>query len=286
MKVSIVNINPGIAHEMMSRNTNNFRRIDSRRVEQYAREMKSGLWQNNGEAIQIYEDGTIANGQHRLSAVIKADVELPFVIVTGVKKNVTTFDVGGKRSFSQIAHYRGFSISTQTAGALAIILFGVGDKASRYGTDEVISYYQKVHETIDEVHRIMSHGSDKPLLRRASCEAAAYSAVVLGKISLQDLDMFATITNKGLPIDGIVSNSPLCLRKTIMDGFRDKIGVAVIWGKQSAPWYFETTYRAICDFAKQSTPMRAYKPKMTNEDVNKIIKQVREKGESNNGKDG
>lgn len=276
MKVNIVNITPEIAHEMMSRNTNNFRRIDSRKVDQYAREMSKGLWKPNGEAIQVYEDGTLANGQHRLSAVIKAGITIPFVVVTGVNQEVKTFDVGSKRTLSQTAKAMGLSVATQVSGAIAMILFGICDRMNRYGYDEIIDYYLRIQDKIDEVNRVLQHGADKPIIRKAPCVAAAYCAVMLGKISMDDLDLFAQITNKGLPIDGIVANAPLCLRKTVMEGFKDVVGGRVYFGTQSNPWYFEVTYRAICDFAKQSTPQRIYKPKMKADEINIILKQVRE----------
>lgn len=58
-------------------------------VDGYKRTMLAGFWRVNGEAIVFYEDGTLADGQHRLLAVIAADGERPgFSIVSIVTRGV------------------------------------------------------------------------------------------------------------------------------------------------------------------------------------------------------
>lgn len=275
MTAKIQFVDSRIAQEIMAKNTNNFRKIDSRRVQQYARQMKNGQWQNNGEPIQIYTDGTLANGQHRLAAIIKSGVAIPLVIIDGIQKNVTTFDVGSKRSLQQIASARGISISTQRAGAIAIILFGIHDRTSRYGADEVLDFYEQIPE-IDDIEKRLCHGDDRPMLRRAVSVAAGFCAVKNGVITIDDLDTFSQIANSGIPKDGVLSNAPLCLRKTYQEGFKDVNGMPLTWGARSMPLYFDVTYRAICDFTKHKSPMRSYKPKMTNEEINKVIDKTRD----------
>ena len=71
----ITTITPEIAEELLKSNTNNYRAIDKRKVEQYAREMEKGLWEANYEAIQIDENGILKNGQ--------ASRDCPFRETTG-----------------------------------------------------------------------------------------------------------------------------------------------------------------------------------------------------------
>lgn len=276
MKVRIEVIGKERATELLKSNTNNFRKLDSRMVQKYAREMKAGLWENNGEPIQIYTDGTLANGQHRLNAVILADVNIQFVVIYDIDKNVSIFDTQKKRTVVQIARQRGYKLSTQKAGAVGMLLFGLNDRSHRCGENEILEYYE-THPWIDTVEKTICHGANTPILRKSPCVAAGYCAFVLGKMDLSQLDNFAKICNSGLPIDGIQSNAPLCLRKSMMEGFKDSTGKVITWGTQTNGLYFDICYRAMLDFAKGATPYRAYKPKMKKEEIDKILFIAKEK---------
>lgn len=65
-------ITPEIATQWLAKNTRN-RHIRERAVAELVRKIKNGQWQPNTlDAIGFYEDGTLANGQHRLTAIAKA----------------------------------------------------------------------------------------------------------------------------------------------------------------------------------------------------------------------
>lgn len=61
------------------------RNIRTNRVAQIAHDMESGLWQLNGEPIIISKYGELMDGQHRIAAVIKADVTVPMMVIRGVE---------------------------------------------------------------------------------------------------------------------------------------------------------------------------------------------------------
>ena len=69
-------------------------------VDGYARDMKAGRWDPNGESIKIAWDGTVPDGQHRLLAGMEAKVPFPSVVVTGVDPaGQDTTDIGIRRKF-------------------------------------------------------------------------------------------------------------------------------------------------------------------------------------------
>ena len=78
--VKLVTVTPDMAFEMLEKNTRN-RKVDEKRVRQYAKDMKSSRWALNGSTIVIAEDGTLLDGQHRLWAVIEANVPVQLLIV-------------------------------------------------------------------------------------------------------------------------------------------------------------------------------------------------------------
>ena len=96
--VEQLTITPEIAREMLTHNTMN-RNIDRRRVEKYARDIKSGRWNLNGSTIVIAEDGTLLDGQNRLLAVIDANIDVDFLVVRNVDKDcIDTLDTGMART--------------------------------------------------------------------------------------------------------------------------------------------------------------------------------------------
>lgn len=272
LSVSVQKITPGYARQILDRNTENFRKIDWRKVNQYAREMQAGLWRDNGEGIQIYNDGTLANGQHRLHAIIKSGVTIRMVVVTGVDKSVKTFDRHMNRSSIQIARAMGYkNVTTQELGAIDILMFGLSD-TGRYGTEEVIEFYSRI-PMIDEITQISSKYSDHGILRKSACIAAMFCAVVNNAISVDDLTQFARITNSGIPVDGYVCNAPLCLRKTLQAGLKTKTGLPLGNGSNSRQPTFEVTYQAICDFVKGSKRISIYKQNGNGNGIVQVVQQ-------------
>lgn len=70
-------------------------------VSGYARDMKAGKWRLNGETIKIARDGTVPDGQHRLSACVEAGVPFSSLVVTGVEPEAQdTIDIGIGRKLS------------------------------------------------------------------------------------------------------------------------------------------------------------------------------------------
>jgi hypothetical protein len=78
-------IGPEEAQLLLTHNTHN-RRVSSVVVERYATAMRSGLWEQVGDPIQLaeLEDGEVVllNGQHRLHAIVQAGVPQPLYVVT------------------------------------------------------------------------------------------------------------------------------------------------------------------------------------------------------------
>jgi len=72
----IVNINPDLAAAWLDKNENN-RPINWNYVAQLARDMKAGRWRLTHQGIAFDTQGRLIDGQHRLWAVIEADVTVP-----------------------------------------------------------------------------------------------------------------------------------------------------------------------------------------------------------------
>lgn len=114
----VVDVTPDIARAWLRNNTHN-RKLRARAVQDYARDMAAGHWNLNGEAIKFAMDGTVLDGQHRLRAVIDADVTVQMLVVVGLDAGAQeTMDTGRKRTTGDVMGLRG----EHNANTLAAIL--------------------------------------------------------------------------------------------------------------------------------------------------------------------
>lgn len=161
MKCTIKLITPDLARSILRNNLSN-RKLSKKKVEDYARLMKNGMWEENGESIVINEDGVLTNGQHRLHAVIKSNHSYMAVLVTDVKsskKVMSTFDTGKTRTASDVLSLNGYKNTNQIASIVSAIMAnninsdqllrsGVSMRSTNY---EVLKYYEDNKEYIDKL---------------------------------------------------------------------------------------------------------------------------------------
>jgi hypothetical protein len=96
-----------LAEKWLDQNTHN-RNLREKAVMAYARDMESGNWAENGEAIKFAKDGTLLDGQHRLQAIALSGVTLKLLVVTGLdNRTQETMDDGRKRTLADALHLRG-----------------------------------------------------------------------------------------------------------------------------------------------------------------------------------
>jgi len=95
----IATVTPFLASNWLATNDGN-RRLRPGVVDRYARAMKDGDWSLTPEPIIIADTGRLLNGQHRLRALVQANVSLRMLVVTNVSEDVfLALDRGQPRSF-------------------------------------------------------------------------------------------------------------------------------------------------------------------------------------------
>lgn len=159
--VKIVTVTPEMAAKWLESNTHN-RKLLKTRVQGLARAMTQGDWRLNGDAIRFYEDGRVADGQHRLSACVKSGVSFQTIVIDGLKEDVSpTIDKGATRTTAD-NFVLDFGVSTHDARIIAaasnfIIAHDVGMAAwgDRGGSLKEFTSTQMVEdwyvENIDEI---------------------------------------------------------------------------------------------------------------------------------------
>ena len=109
MRTEIVKVTPSMAEHYLSKNVLN-RNVSQRLVDKYAHDMENNNWELNHQGIAFYDDGSVADGQHRLLSIIKSKKTIQMMVTTGLKKpSAITIDVGRKRSMADGVHIGGLS---------------------------------------------------------------------------------------------------------------------------------------------------------------------------------
>ena len=142
-------ITPETAKELLSKNTMN-RGKQKAVIESYARLMRNGLWkEGTGEPIKIATDGTLLDGQQRLTALIKAGVTLEFCVIKGMDKDVfPVLDTGKIRSPGDTLHISGVQSAQEVAAGIRkfyLLIAGMYSKTGGYSrsitSQEILSLY-------------------------------------------------------------------------------------------------------------------------------------------------
>lgn len=112
MRVELVKINKEVAEKMLSINLNN-RKAKEKVIAKYASEMLKGNWKDDtGELIKISKTNKLLDGQHRLKAIVKADVELQMYVAYDLNDDVfSVLDSGVVRSSKDVFHIAGAQYS-------------------------------------------------------------------------------------------------------------------------------------------------------------------------------
>lgn len=118
----LVIVTPKLARHWLARNLCN-RNIRTAIVEAYARDIAGGRWQVTGDAVKFANDGQLLDGQHRLTAIVKADQPVSMFVVKNLGVHVRdVLDSGVKRSAAdslKMAGYRNANL-LQAAARLAL----------------------------------------------------------------------------------------------------------------------------------------------------------------------
>lgn len=156
----IMTITPAIAQEFLLKNDNN-RPLRKERIEQYADQMRKGLWKVQNDDICFDWDGKLLNGQNRLSAVLKYGKPVEMSVKFGLDPSTfALMDTGAVRSAGDIFSIGGIKNGNAKAAITKFYLqFRKGkffDKGGivryRMGNNEILAFADKNSKRCEEVY--------------------------------------------------------------------------------------------------------------------------------------
>lgn len=119
-----VKLTPTMATQLLEHNNLN-RPLSDAHVSRIARQIIDGKWRFNGDTIKIADSGDVLDGQHRIWAVIEANIAVETIIVSGIPKDAfSTIDTLRKpRNGGDVVALAGqVRYRTITANALAWLI--------------------------------------------------------------------------------------------------------------------------------------------------------------------
>lgn len=157
----IYKVTPAVAKRWLSRNVRN-RTISQTTVDAYARDMAAGAWQVTGEAVKFDTNGALADGQHRLTAVVQSGATVPMLVVRGLAPDAQrVMDSGKKRTASDALTLGGVKNACIIAAAARLALRepGAGFTSERISapTNSEIADFIEEHPEIHHAAEMASH---------------------------------------------------------------------------------------------------------------------------------
>ena len=261
-------VTPEVAKTMLAKNTNNYRKINSKVVDQYASDMKHGRWVDNGETIVFDEDGNLKNGQHRLTAIVRSGVSLMLTVVSGVDRNINNYDQHFKRTLSQFMTAEGLPSTLRLpyiTGAVRCLLNG-GFLNTIATNSEVCSAitsdsdaWMTVGKLCDEKHN--NYGI-LCVSRNVSFAITLYMALKDGFL-VEDLRDCVNTCNSGMPSKLHDSTSAIVFRNMAIKS-------KSVYSREHKMLLFSASYQALRDYLHD---VRRTKPYMITRETELIFNQ-------------
>jgi len=177
MELTIETVTPVTAAKWLETNHSN-RRLRNSNVAALTRDMLNLTFQEIPVAVCFFLDGSmseLANGQHRLSAIVKSGMRQDLLIARNcTREQINAMDIGVKRSITDLVNMLGLDYSKREASIARIIVYGPTDTSIRTISELTDALIQH-EEAITFVTAGIPHsvGLNAPVL--AVCARAWYS---------------------------------------------------------------------------------------------------------------
>jgi hypothetical protein len=114
----VTTITPAMAKVWLDNSSFSNRHLENTRVQKLASDIKKGKWIFDGTPIRFNGGGDILDGQHRLHAIIRANLPVESLVIKGIKsESKNTIDTGKPRSIGDVLHFHGHLNTTTLAAA-------------------------------------------------------------------------------------------------------------------------------------------------------------------------
>jgi hypothetical protein len=219
MEMTRVNVTPSMAGTWLETLNENNRSISRGKVNVYAAEITDGTWRNTHQnCIAFYEDGILADGQHRLSAVVQAKKPVEMFVATGLSRvDGAAIDQGRARKLTDALVIGGMVESSKYISAQVAILRMVRHaETADIRAMTATATAEKIAEMSDGIYFATENtGAAKSGVGNAAVRGAV--AVAFYQIPAFKLQRFCRVLVTGMP-EGPEDMMIIRVRNWLMEG--------------------------------------------------------------------
>lgn len=193
-------ITPEIAKKWLDETNTNNRKLRHAHVSKMASDIVNGRWFTNGASIVFNCDGTLLDGQHRLAAIVEANMTIQMIVVRGVSKDaMPTIDGNISRSASDVLMLNNFVNSNKLSATCRLLIciknnWRGGGSARQFSNGEVLEFIRNRPTLADSVS--ISSAMEKTV-SVTIFSAWHYLAIRSGK--KEKADMATDVMRTGVP---------------------------------------------------------------------------------------
>jgi hypothetical protein len=217
MVTQIMEISPEMAEGWLRTNSRN-RKLRPYDVKRYATDILNGDWVCTHQGIAFYDDGVLADGQHRLQAILKAKIPVLMQVTHGVTREAgLAIDMHIKRAahdaLAIMGHEEINSLKVQLIRAFISNFIPLNKSFPNISPKQVLCFYNENRDFIETTITITGAGCAKIL--SAQVRAAFMSAIMSGENQARLLKM-VQILRSGIN-DTVEDTAAILLREIMLD---------------------------------------------------------------------
>lgn len=158
MTTAMTFVTPDKARDWLEKNNIGNRDLKRGDVNTLRRQIEEGRYEPTHQGIGFYEDGTLADGQHRLNAIVQSGIGIWINVTTGLKRTaVHKIDRGIGRTSLDSLHFLGLKADNRSVAVCQCMIYQLeAEKAGRERWDiqkcvseEFAFHYRRFGEAIE-----------------------------------------------------------------------------------------------------------------------------------------
>jgi hypothetical protein len=205
LDIKTILVTPQQAKKWLASNAEDNRHRRPRKIAAFARDMIAGKWQITGDTVKITGDGVLIDGQHRLQAVVDAQVSVYMVVAFDVPHGaMAVIDTGTARTFAD--NLRGTTIAHRMECAAVVRRVAIWDRGNRmgkgvYDTPTHAELLARFNDDSDSYVTAAARGADVNRAGLASAGAAGTAFYLFARIDKEQANQYFDhlVTGANLP---------------------------------------------------------------------------------------
>lgn len=243
-EIKLETVSPEMAEKWLNSNTGPQRTMRPGVAEKYAQDMRMGNWTECPDPVAFYKDGTLADGQHRLWAIVDSGISQKFYIVRDLSREAgLNIDTGLGRSLTDSMKVMDPSSNFFPELIAVCRAMDLGQRNANISVSNAVKL--SVVERYEEAARwAVSHGPRGRGIR-SSMLLAAVGRAYLHEKDHDRLIKFGAVMTSGFPDEGVRDTAAIAFRNFLQ--YTATSGTitssAAIWRDvflkaQNVIWYF------------------------------------------------